>query len=90
MGAAIISRVFRKRIPPALRPALHPRAAAASAAVASAMQVAALDTGMCTESDASLDIQVLPLLSHARAVLRRYLQGLSVGVALCLAPCRSI
>eukprot|EP00959_Pyramimonas_sp_CCMP1952_P153781 3217367-Pyramimonas_sp.AAC.1 len=32
------------------------------------MQAAALDTGMCTESDASLDLQVLPQLSAARAV----------------------
>eukprot|EP00959_Pyramimonas_sp_CCMP1952_P142599 2985577-Pyramimonas_sp.AAC.1 len=68
MGAAILSGVFSGRIPPPLRPALHPRAAAASAAVASAMQVAALDTGMCTESDASLDLQVLPLVPPAKAV----------------------
>eukprot|EP00959_Pyramimonas_sp_CCMP1952_P402646 8437389-Pyramimonas_sp.AAC.1 len=67
MGAATLSGVFSRRTPPPLRPALYPRAAAASAAVVRAIQVAAEETGMCTESDASLDLQVLPLLLAAEA-----------------------
>eukprot|EP00959_Pyramimonas_sp_CCMP1952_P422197 8844285-Pyramimonas_sp.AAC.1 len=67
MGAAILSRVFSRRTPPPLRPTRYPRAAAASAAVASARHVAALGMGMWTESDASLDLHVLPLLLVAKA-----------------------
>eukprot|EP00959_Pyramimonas_sp_CCMP1952_P021887 460671-Pyramimonas_sp.AAC.1 len=68
MGAATLSGIFSKRVPPPLRPALYPRAAAASAAVVRAMQVAAEEIGMCTESVASLGLQVFSLLLVAKAV----------------------
>eukprot|EP00959_Pyramimonas_sp_CCMP1952_P156252 3267996-Pyramimonas_sp.AAC.1 len=82
MGAAILSGVLRRRTPPPSRPTRYPKAAAASAAVAKARQVAALGMGMWTESDASLDLQVLPLMlaaNAARAATRSASMGESAG-----------
>eukprot|EP00959_Pyramimonas_sp_CCMP1952_P346031 7247000-Pyramimonas_sp.AAC.1 len=81
MGAATLSGVFSKKILPPLRPALYPRAAAASAAVVRAMQVAAEEIGRCAESVASLDLQVLPLLLVAKAV-----RAATWRVSMCEAP----